>query len=375
MEFQPSDPERVGVELELQLVDAGTLDLVDGILPLMEFYPDSPHVKPEFIQNTVEVASRPCRSVDELADHVLALVADLRRRCAELGMALCGAGTHPFCERLALITPTPRYLAMEKEAGLLAHAQITFALHVHLGQPSGEAALDLMRRLRPCLPLLIALSANSPFWRGYDTGYAGYRQRILAATRSYGVPPSFDDWNQFVEFFAGLHQAGVFETINDIHWDIRPRPVLGTLEVRVMDMQATVHEALALAAFVRCLARLLAQQEALPPCLPPRLPWWIEKENHFQASRRGLAAPFIWTREGAVRPMRRVLEEVLDAVAAVARPAERPWLDRVARLMEHPGYRGQREVYRRTGSLQQVVARLVQALAEEAGAGNLRAGP
>src|ERR671919_982666 len=105
MEFKRSEPLSIGVELELQLLQAETLDLTDGILPLMEFYPDSPYVKPESIQNTVEITSKVCTSLNELKAHLTALLADLKAKCETLGMQLCGVGTHPFGQRLALITP------------------------------------------------------------------------------------------------------------------------------------------------------------------------------------------------------------------------------------------------------------------------------
>jgi carboxylate-amine ligase len=116
-------------------------------------------------------------------------------------MKLCGAGSHRFSGRLALISPVPRYRRLGKVAGYLGHNQITFATHVHIGMRSGDEAIAAMCALKPDLPILIAVSANSPFWRRYETGYASYRLRILAAARSYGLPPSFEDWGQFCEFF------------------------------------------------------------------------------------------------------------------------------------------------------------------------------
>jgi carboxylate-amine ligase len=140
MEFKASQAMSVGLEQELQLLDASSLDLANGILPLMELYPDSPYVKPEFIQNTVEVTSKVCHTLRELEDHLRAVVSDVRSRCQELGMALCGAGSHPFCKRLAIITPLPRYVQIGESAGYLGRTQITFATHVHIGMSSGEAA-------------------------------------------------------------------------------------------------------------------------------------------------------------------------------------------------------------------------------------------
>lgn len=143
LEFQPSAPDGIGVELEFQLLNTATLDLVDGILPLLELLPDSRYVKPEFIQNTVEVASKVCYSLAELQSHLSTIVAGLRAKCLLLGMTLCGAGTHPFSQSMAILTPTPRYLHMEQTGGYLSHVQITFALHVHIGMPSAALTSTL----------------------------------------------------------------------------------------------------------------------------------------------------------------------------------------------------------------------------------------
>jgi carboxylate-amine ligase len=130
------------MELEFQLLDAHTLDLADAILPLMDLYPASPYVKPEVIQNTDEIASRVCCGIPELGEHLQEIVADLQENCRRLGMTLCGAGTHPFGRRLALVTPQPRYLHIEQQVSLPVHTQITFAAHVHLGIASGEEAIS-----------------------------------------------------------------------------------------------------------------------------------------------------------------------------------------------------------------------------------------
>lgn len=354
------------MELELQLLDAGTLDLKDGILPLMDLYPDSPYVKPEFIQNTVEVASGICTGLGELESQIKSLIFELKSKCGELGMTLCGAGCHPFGRRLALITPFPRYLDMDATSGLLSHTQITFATHVHLGMVSGDEAMAMMRELKAYLPLLIALSANSPFWRGYDTGYVSYRHRILAASRSYGIPPSFTSWSEFCAFLTTTHHAGIFETVHDIHWDIRPRPHLGTLEIRVMDAQSSVSRAVALAGFVRALVAYLRgiQGREPAPGLPRPLHWWLEKENHFQASRLGLGANYAEDSQGTVRPLHAVLQTVIEAIWTTAEDlGEADYLERSRGISEaDTGYARQKRVYATTGSLKHVAASLVDEL-------------
>lgn len=367
MEFRPSRPDTIGMELELQLLDAATLDLADGILPLMQLYPSSVYVKPEVIQNTVEIASKVCGSVAELEAHVRAIAAELRARCAGLGMRLCGAGSHPFSVRPGLITPQPRYLAMERRYGHLSHAQITFATHVHIGMRSGDEAVSMMHRLKSYLPLLIAVSASSPFWHGLDTGFASYRHRVLAVTRSYGVPPSFARWDDFCRFFDTTRRAGLFGSVNDIHWDIRPRPHLGSLEVRAMDAQATVGEAATLAAFVRALVHGL-RTDALPDAgLPHPLSWWIEKENHFAASRLGLAARYIADEAGTVHELSELWRAVYAALVPIATQlGEGKYLERLRKRLETgPGYVTQRMAYQTTGSLKAVVAGLVARLERE----------
>lgn len=369
MEFKPSRPLSIGMEMELQLLDGETLDLVDGILPLMELYSDNPYIKPEFIQNTVEVCSKVCNDLPDLESHISSLVSNLRAKCNDLGMTLCSAGSHPFGQRLALITPLPRYLKIEKSSGFLSHMQITFATHVHIGMPSGEMATTIMRYLKAYLPILIALSASSPFWRGYDTGYASYRHRILAATRSYGIPPSFDSWDAFSNFFTTAGHAGVFTSIHDIHWDIRPRPHLGTLEVRVMDAQPSVGDAVVLGGLVRALVSYIMRLhgESGPRHLPKPLPWWIEKENHFQASHLGLAAKYVEDERGASRRMTEVVEDVLEAVKGAADElGQTPYLEALRKTIQRrPGYMRQHEIYDKTGSLKQVVASLIEELEQE----------
>jgi len=363
MDFRTSDPRTIGLEYEMQLLDRHTLDLRDGILPLLEFFPGNPHVKPESIQNTVEVITPVSFSVSDIHAHLTPLVRTLQARCAELGMALCGAGTHPFSQKLSLITPTPRYRAMEQRAGFLIHNQITFATHVHLGMRDGDEAIRIMHRLKPYLPLLIALSANSPFWRGHDTDCASYRHRLLAASRSYGVPPSFESWADFCRFFEFTRRAGLFESINDIHWDIRPRPHFGSLEVRVMDTPPTISEAMALAAFVRALVQLL-RSEPDRPDLPQPLPWWTEKENHYQASLRGLNATYVYNDAGDARPLHEVWHAVHAAVVPHAGSlGESHYLERLTHAVTNGlGASRQRHAWRSRQDWTEVVQALVAEL-------------
>ncbi len=364
LDFKPSKPFTVGVEWELQLLDAESFDLADRVLPVLELFPDNPWIKPEFIQSCVEVNSRVCDQAAELEAHIRQVVTELVQRCERLGLVLAGAGTHPFCQRLALITPLPRYLRQKAIYGYLARNQITFATHVHLGMPDAETTIALMNDMRTYLPVLIGISANSPFWRGYDTGFACYRQRILASGRSYGIPPAFADWREFRRFFEVARRAGVFQSVRDIHWDVRPRPVLGTLEVRVMDAQSSLRDIIALAAFVRLLAMWLLATPAQerPSQLPRPLPWWLEKENYFQANRMGIHASYI-DANARVYPLRDIAEVLFVELLQQANDWERKQLVYLQGcLKENCGWQRQKKAFAHSRQMPVVVQELARQL-------------
>ncbi|MFS0517233.1 YbdK family carboxylate-amine ligase [Nostoc sp. UIC 10607] len=369
IEFKSSPEFSLGMEIELQLLNSDTLQLVDGILPLLEQAPENSLIQAEFNQAMVEVASKVCSNIPELEANIVSTLCNLKARCQELGMTICTAGTHPFCDRFASITPLPRYLSQQTASGYLADLMMTFALQIHVGMPSGDAAIDIMGRLKPYLPILLALSASSPFWWGHDTSFASYRQRFLSSLRTYGISPSFKNWQDFANFFTTAQHAGMFEIIRDIHWDLRPQPDFGTLEVRVMDAQPTIKESMMLAAFVHSLIVDLHHhsQEKQAGFLLTPLPWLIEKENYFRASRWGLDANYIEDEQGNSRPIKNIVKDILNAVAETADTLGNSsyLLQLEKRLAEGPSYIRQRQVFAKTGYVKAVVASLVSELEDE----------
>lgn len=366
MKFSCSPGRTVGVEWELQLLDSETLDLSNGIVPLMEFFPEATYVKPEFIQSCVELNSCVAPNSDAAVAHLGRSLKGLLQRCEELEMSVCGAGTHPFCRRLALITPLPRYRHMEKISGYLAQTQITFSTHVHIGMESGDQAVRVMSLLVPALSALIALAANSPFWRGHRTGHASYRQRILAAAPNYGLPSTFGDWREFDDFLTAATRACMIRTFKDIHWDIRPHPDFGTLEIRVMDSASNLRTVHGLVAFARSLALRLAEatESEIADVLPIGLPYWIHKQNCYRASLLGLHAEYIVDGEGRHRPLRAVTEELLDFCSPLAARIDESRGLLVARslLSAISGYEAQIDTYREANSARSVVAMLQRRL-------------
>ena len=365
--FHHSQDSTIGMEMEFQLVDANKYSLVNGVLPLLESFRGEPHIKSEFILNTVEVASEPCARIRDLEENLHVYINKLIYRARGLGMKLCGAGTHPFSKKLALITPFPRYLAMEKISRHISHTQITYATHVHVSVPSGDESILLMSELKPYLPILIALSANSPYWRGYQTGFASYRQRILASARSYGLPPDFSSWRDFETFLASSIRAGMYESIHDIHWDVRPRPHFGTIEVRIMDAQSTVRGAIRLAAFIRALVHFLqtTREKTIHQRPLLSLPWWAPKDNCFCASRYGMESQQVIDAEGGVAPLRELVLELLRILPDYAEDEyERSLVDELLSVVEAPPYEHQLSIAER-GSLPEVVQELAQELITE----------
>lgn len=369
MKFNNQREHTVGLEWELQLLDAANYDLKPGIVRLMDLYPDSNYVKPEFIQSCVEIISRPGNNAAEVRVHIESLLDTLQKNCAKLNMSLCGAGTHPFCKRLALITPMLRYQRFKMQEGYLGHTQQTFALHTHVAMRSGDEAMRVMSRMKPCLPALIAVSASSPFWRGYDTGHASYRHRILAATKSFGMPPYFSGWSDFQSFHDIACRSGTIGSFRDIHWDIRPHSDFGTLELRVMGAQPTVDYTMALCAFAHALMTYFAntRETSLDPRLPCRLPNWIESENYYRATHDGLDARVLADDHGTTRLLADMVDELIEIASSTAdRLGETDELAYLRNVVRNaPAYELQRTAFADTGALEPVVAELTRMLSGE----------
>ncbi len=366
MDFERCESPTVGIEWELQLLDAESLDLRPGIMPLMELYPDGDFVKPEFVQSCVELTTPISQTSDEAVREIGHTLSRVLQRCEELGMTACGAGVHPFCRRLALITPTPRYMRIEESRGILAHTQITFSTHVHVGMPSGDDAMRAMSRLIPALPAFIALAANSPFWRGHRTGHVSYRHRILAAAPNFGLPESFGTWAAFEAFYHAALGCGMIEHFKDVHWDIRPHPDFGTIEIRAMDAAPDLQNLHALVAFARAMAVCMVRTTDgdVRRILPTALPVWVQRENHYRAAFSGLDADYIMDKQGRHRPLRAVIEDLIALCAPVAEEiGETGGLKLAADILAgRAGYTMQLDAFSGTDSTHAVTEALVRQL-------------
>ena len=362
MKFVGHSEPTVGCEWELQLVRDDSFELADGILALMGKLGANALVKPEYLQCCVELNTPPCSRAEDLESALMRPLSRVAGECRSLGLKLAAAGTHPFDKKAGIVTPSARYLSMETAHAMMPVHPVTFATHVHVACSSGKSALRAMRCLTPCLPVLLALGANSPYWHGLDTQYASFRQRMLASNPTYGLPPYFETWEEFNQMLVAARRSKTIVSFRDLHWDIRPHGDLGTLEVRVFDAQIDARRIAQIAALTRAMVVLAAGAEVQDSLFLPRLPHWMELENHFRASRLGLDADLVISPAGDVEPAGRVLNRLF----ALTRPvAEELGDGDIHASLEQEALTGngahrQREEWRRCRSVRDVTAFLAR---------------
>jgi carboxylate-amine ligase len=257
--YDPTSPEfpfTLGIEEEYQVIDPETRELRSYITQILErgrmllFE----QIKPEMHQSIVEVGTRPCRTVQEAREEVVRLRSTIASLAAQHNLRIAAAGTHPISSWMNQeITPFDRYKGVVEEMQDLARQLLIFGMHVHVGMPNNDVAIDLMNVLRYFLPHLLALSTSSPFWMGRKTGFKSYRSAIFSNFPRTGIPPSFHSASEFEQYINLLIKTGSIDNGKKIWWDMRPHPIFGTLEYRVCDIVTRVDECLALAALMQAL--------------------------------------------------------------------------------------------------------------------------
>ena len=290
--------------------------------------------------SALELATAPHRTVAEGAAQLASLRAALSATLDGLGLRAAGSGTHPTARWEDVeVSPGARYQFVHASMRELARREPTFALHVHVAVPDASMALRALNAMRAHLPVLLALSANSPFWQGRDSGLASARTPIFQAFPRTGLPRRFRDYADYVEAIDVLVRSDAIPEPTFLWWDARLQPSFGTLEVRVMDSQTHVADTAAVAALVQCLVRLESGRGG------PVVPDEVLSENRFLAARDGMDARLIDAAASARRPVREQLEELLGACEPHA--GELGCADELAdvrRLAESPGAARQRSL-------------------------------
>ncbi|QCX26607.1 glutamate--cysteine ligase [Nocardioides jishulii] len=322
IDFTPSPRPTLGVEWELALVDRTSRDLANCA---REFFaaaqPELPHpdrLHRELLRNTVEVVTGICDTVDEAADDLRTSLRALLPVADSLGLDLYGGGAHPFADWTAQeLTRGHRYAELINRTQYWGRQMLIWGVHVHVGLPEGKRVMGVLNGLLNHYPHLLALSASSPIWGGTDTGYASNRALMFQQLPTAGLPFQFETWEQFESFADDQLTTGVIDDLNEIRWDIRPAPHLGTVETRVCDGVSTVEELAAIAALVQCLVVDLDTRLAAGEEVGTMQPWHVQ-ENKWRAARYGLDAIVILDSDSRERLVTDDLMDTLERLEPVA---------------------------------------------------------
>jgi len=360
----------IGIEEEYQTIDPVSFDLrshinaqfiAQGQRQLDE------HVKAEMHQSVVEVGTGICRTMKEARADILNLRRAMVKLAKENGLLLCAGATHPFADwRDQDIYPDERYRQVVEDMQLVARSNLIFGLHVHIGIEDRETAIHLMNQIRYFLPHLLALSANSPFWLGMNTGLQSYRCKVFDKFPRTNIPDTFTGWADYESFVNLLVRTNCIDNAKKIWWDVRPHPFFNTIEVRVCDIPMRADESLAIAALIQATAAKLYKLHArnLGFRLYSRA---LIMENKWRAARYGLDGKLIDFGSETEVPERALMLEYLDFVDDVLDElGSRSEVEYVRTMLERGnGASRQLKVFEETGDLTAVV----RYMAEETQAG------
>ena len=370
-EWKPGGEYTLGVEEEYMLLNPHDWSLaqqMDRVLPeLSEEL--SARVTQETHRSALELSTGVHADVPAVAEELLGLRRRLDDELAPLGLRCASAATHPFTVwHETVISSGDRYEQVHGSMRELARREPTFALHVHVGMGDPEAAMRLVNQMRAHLPLLLALSVNSPFWQGRDTGLASARTPLFQAFPRVGIPRPFADYEDWVQSVDLMIRCDAFADPSFLWWDVRPQPRFGTVEVRIMDAQITVAETAALTALVQCIARL----ETLEGYAQPELvgPTEVLAENRFIAARDGEKGAHIDPTSESRIPVPALLDSLLERCRPHAQDLGcEEELERVHGMARAPGARHQLDIARRPTRLPGLVKHLADSFVEERLAG------
>lgn len=348
--FNKSPAPTIGVELEVQILDAETLELSSLAPEILKRVPPNltERIKPEFIQSMVEINTGICATVAEVEEDLKGTYALLNDITETLGGTLYTVSLHPF-SRVSeqRVSDHPRYKKIMHELQLVGRRFITQGLHVHIGVDDEEKVIKVCNNIRIYLPILLALTTSSPFYEAVDTGLMSYRSKLFEALPLAGLPDSLDDWHEFETLVGLLKKSGIIESVKDIWWDVRPHPDFGTIEVRICDLPYSMRDILAVTALIQALVLAIAEQFENPE---PHLQ--ILRSNKWQATRYGLDGfyvdPFFarkYTMKEAAMGLYRHVRPVAEALKSTG------YLDEIPEILNRlTGSYLQKELFRNNGN-------------------------
>ncbi len=340
------------------LVDSSTLDLAQGIEEILADCGDGVgEVKPELMQAVLEIATEPCANLSEAAAQLRELRRRVGRSAARHGMALAASGTHPTAlGEDQLIVERPRYIELAEQLGWIARQELIFGTHVHVGVDGADKAIYIADGVRRHIPLMLAVSSNSPMWRGEVTGMMSSRTPVFRAFPRVGVPPHYGTWEIFSGRVELMMRSGAIPDYTYLWWDVRPHPNLGTVEIRVYDQQTRLEDSVALAALAICLVhRYHINFGESKPLI--EVPTELIDDNKVRAALRGIEGELVDFPRHRQAPAADLAREMIAGLEpdAAALGCEQE-LAGVLRLIEAgTGARTQLDVLERSGSTQGLV--------------------
>ena len=354
----------IGIEEEYQTIDPVTYDLrshINAEIIAKGKRQLDERIKAEMHQSVVEVGTGVCRNMQEARADIVNLRRAMITLAKDNGLLLCAGATHPFADwRVQDIYPDERYRQVVEDMQLVARSNLIFGLHVHIGVEDREVAIHLMNQVRYFLPHLLALSANSPFWIGLNTGLKSYRCKVFDKFPRTNIPDTFSSWADYESFVNLLVKTNSMDNAKKIWWDVRPHPFFSTVEVRICDIPMRVDETLALAALIQAtmakLYKLHSRNQGFRMYSRALI-----MENKWRAARYGLEGKLIdFGREVEV-PARELMLEYLDFIDDVVDElGSRNEIDYVKTILERGcGAERQLAVFAQTGDLTQVVQYMV----------------
>jgi glutamate---cysteine ligase / carboxylate-amine ligase len=357
----------IGIEEELMIVDAETYSLVNAIESLLGDAEEGA-VKPELHESVLEISTDPVANTAHAGRQLRALRQQVRERAARRGLTIGSAGTHPFAMwEDQRIVARPRYRELVTALRFVARQELIFGMHVHVGLDDPDKAIHVANGMRVHLAVLLALSANSPFWRADSTGLLSTRTPIFRAFPRVGIPPYYRDWADYEREIEFMVSSGVIEDYTWLWYDVRPHPNFGTVEVRVCDSQTRIEHTLALTALIQAMVKELAEHYEAGGELAS-YPWQMLDENKWLAARHGLDAELVdlpsSERVGAKALARRLLDRLREHAQDLGSAAE---LEGIVDLLAHGnGSARQLVVYEANHDLREVMAEVVAATAPDA---------
>jgi carboxylate-amine ligase len=361
--FTRNDRPTIGVELELQLIDQDTFALTNRIDDILAALPENLRevVKPELMQSYIEINTGVCETVAEAGADLQGKLEAIEKGIDKLGIRLLWAATHPFSSwRDQVVTVDDRYYRLVELMQDVARRLVTFGLHVHVGVDTGDKAINICDRMRRYLPLLLAMSSNSPFWENRKTGLHSNRSKIMEGLPTAGLPHQMRNWSEYVWVINHLITTGFINSIREIWWDIRPHHNFGTVEVRVCDMPPNLNQVLGITALVQCLVTVISDEVDEGTYQLDYHPMMVQ-QNKWRATRFGAEAQLVNSDDNEQYSVTESVTRLVERLRPVAEKLNcSDELESALTIPARTGAEQQLAIFEETGDNAEVVRRMIE---------------